>query len=165
MSPRPGEVWMADLGLVAKFRPVVIISRPDPDPPRSLVIHVPLTTQDRGTDYEVALPRLRFLQRESVANVQGIGSLPTVRLGRKLGTLPPAALTEMKRAIVWMLELDPATDWPVRRQPPSDFFTSPRVLSCTPLTAASSFLAPDGLPEPPCSFLIAAALGLTRRLS
>ena len=27
-----GEVWMADLGLAAKTRPVVIVSREDPDP-------------------------------------------------------------------------------------------------------------------------------------
>jgi mRNA interferase MazF len=35
MNPRPGEVWMADLGFAAKFRPVVIVSRQDPDPPRT----------------------------------------------------------------------------------------------------------------------------------
>jgi len=45
MSPRPGEIWLADLGLAAKTRPVVIVSREDADPPRSLVLYVPLTTQ------------------------------------------------------------------------------------------------------------------------
>ncbi len=44
MNPKPGEVWLADLGLVAKTRPVVVISRYDPNPPRTLVIYVPLTT-------------------------------------------------------------------------------------------------------------------------
>jgi hypothetical protein len=33
MSPQPGEVWLADLGLAAKTRPVVIVSRQDPNPP------------------------------------------------------------------------------------------------------------------------------------
>ena len=74
MSPRPGDVWMADLGFAAKFRPVVIVSRPDPDPPRALVIYVPITTQDRKSPYEVMLPKARFLQMGSVANVQGIAS-------------------------------------------------------------------------------------------
>lgn len=41
MSPQPGEVWLADLGLAAKTRPVVVVSRHDPNPPRSLVIYVP----------------------------------------------------------------------------------------------------------------------------
>jgi mRNA interferase MazF len=46
MNPQPGEVWLADLGLAAKTRPVVIVSRGDPDPPRALVLYVPLTTQN-----------------------------------------------------------------------------------------------------------------------
>ncbi len=36
MSPQPGEVWLADLGLAAKTRPVVVVSRLDPDAPRHL---------------------------------------------------------------------------------------------------------------------------------
>jgi mRNA interferase MazF len=70
MIPRPGEVWLADLGLAAKTRPVVIVSREDPDPPRALVVYVPLTTQPRLSLYEVPLPQLPFLDRDSVANVQ-----------------------------------------------------------------------------------------------
>ena len=30
MNPQPGEIWLADLGLAAKTRPVVIVSRQDP---------------------------------------------------------------------------------------------------------------------------------------
>ena len=76
MSPHPGEVWLADLGLAAKTRPVVIVSRHDPEAPRALVLYVPLTSQDRSSRYEVKLPRRQFLKSDSVANVQGIGSLP-----------------------------------------------------------------------------------------
>ena len=97
---------MADLGYAAKFRPVVIVSRQDPDPPRALVVYVPLTTQDRGSAYEVALPKTKFLQHDSVANVQGIAALPTVRLGRRLGTLPAASMNAIKKALAWSLELD-----------------------------------------------------------
>jgi mRNA interferase MazF len=68
MNPRPGEIWLADLGLAAKVRPIVTVSRQDPDPPRSLVLSVALTTQRRDSPYEVPLPRLPFLDRESVAN-------------------------------------------------------------------------------------------------
>jgi mRNA interferase MazF len=107
MNPRPGEVWLADLGFAAKFRPVVIVSRQDPDPPRALVIYVPITTQDRESLYEVKLPKTRFLEKGSVANVQGIASSPTVRLGRRVGTLAAETLGEIKRAIAWALELEP----------------------------------------------------------
>jgi mRNA interferase MazF len=88
MNPLPGEVWLADLGLAAKVRPVVIVSRYDPDAPRALVLYVPLTTQSRLSSYEVPIPRLPFLDRDSVANVQGLGSIPTVRLERRLGKIP-----------------------------------------------------------------------------
>src|SRR5262249_1479704 len=59
MNPEPGEVWLADLGLAAKRRPVIIVSRSDSDPPRALAIYVPLTTQNRNSDYEIALPNCR----------------------------------------------------------------------------------------------------------
>jgi mRNA interferase MazF len=98
MSPQPGEVWLADLGLAAKPRPVVVVSRYDPDPPRALITYVPLTTQNRQSPYEVMLPKLRFLDRDSVANIQGIGSLPKVRLERKLDKLPDKVMCNIKRA-------------------------------------------------------------------
>jgi len=105
MNPQPGEVWLADLGLAAKTRPVVIVSRYDPDPPRALILYVPLTTQNRQSPNEVALPRIAFLDRDSVANVQGVGSLPKARLARRLGRLPDKVLTEIKRALAFALDL------------------------------------------------------------
>lgn len=101
MRPRPGEVWLADLGLAAKTRPVVILSRHDPDAPRALIIYVPLTTQNRASVYEVELPKLRFLRDDSVANVQGVASLPVVRLERKLGELPDDVLGRIRQALAF----------------------------------------------------------------
>jgi mRNA interferase MazF len=105
MSPYPGEVWLADLGMAAKTRPVVIVSRHDEDAPRSLVIYVPLTTQLRGSRYEVVLPRMTFLRQDSVANVQGIASVAHVRLERRLGKLPEPALEQIRAAIAYALDL------------------------------------------------------------
>jgi len=105
MSPHPGEVWLADLGLAAKTRPVVIVSRHDPEAPRALVLYVPLTSQDRSSRYEVKLPRLQFLKSDSVANVQGIGSLPVTRLERKLGEVPGAVLRNIQHALKFIFDL------------------------------------------------------------
>jgi mRNA interferase MazF len=105
MGPRPGEVWLVDLGLAAKTRPVVIVSRHDPDAPRALTIYVPLTTQNRGSRYEVALPKLTFLRELSVANVQGIASLPVTRLERKLGEVPPDVLAQIRKALAFATEM------------------------------------------------------------
>jgi mRNA interferase MazF len=109
MNLQPGEIWLADLGLAAKTRPIVIVSRQDPDPPRSLVLYVPLTTQRRDSPYEVPLPRLPFLDRESVANVQGLGSLPTVRLERKIGKIPNNVMERLKDALAFALDLRPGS--------------------------------------------------------
>ena len=101
ISPRPGEVWLADLGLAAKTRPVVILSRQDPDAPRALTIYVPLTTQTRGSKYEVELPKLPFLRERSVANVQGIASLTANRLERRIGEVPPDVLQRIREAVAF----------------------------------------------------------------
>jgi len=57
MNAKLGKIWLADLGLAAKTRPVRIISRHDPEAPRALLIYVPLTTQYRGSRYEVYAAR------------------------------------------------------------------------------------------------------------
>jgi len=105
MSPHPGEVWLADLGLAAKTRPVVIVSRHDPDPPRALTICVPLTTQDRKSRYEVPLPKVSFLNAISITNVQGIAAIPTAPLERRLGKLPNEVVAEIGRALLFALDL------------------------------------------------------------
>ena len=105
MHPQPGEVWLADLGLAAKTRPVVIVSPADPDPPRALILYVPLTTQNRHSRYEVVLPKLGFLDHDSVANVQGLGSLPHPRLERRLGKLPDEVMAQIRLALTFALDL------------------------------------------------------------
>ncbi len=106
MRPRPGEFWLADLGIAGKTRPVVVVSRFDEDPPRVLVLYVPLTSEDRGSEYEVEMPKLPFLRLEGVANVQGIGSLPVKRLERRLGMLPTEVMERIKKALRFALDLE-----------------------------------------------------------
>ena len=67
--------------------------------------YVPLTTQSRGSPYEIELGNLRFLRELSVANIQGIGSIPAVRLQRKLGSLSTEALNKIKQALRSALDL------------------------------------------------------------
>src|SRR5947208_15699135 len=86
MAAKQGEVWLADLGLAAKTRPVVILSGDDPQAPRALVTYIPLTTQNRGSPYEIELGNLRSLKELSFANVKGVSSIPPFRLKTKLAS-------------------------------------------------------------------------------
>jgi mRNA interferase MazF len=88
MAAKQGEVWLADLGLAAKTRPVVILSQDDPQARRALVTYVPLTTQNRGSLYEIEIGKLCFLRELSVANIQGIGSIPEIRLQNSAPSQP-----------------------------------------------------------------------------
>ncbi len=105
MRAKAGEIWLADLGLAAKTRPVLIVSRDDADPPRALVLYVPLTRQNRGSRYEVDLTTIRFLNEPSYANIQGLGSLPPARLERLLGRIPTDLFTKVKEVLRFALEL------------------------------------------------------------
>jgi mRNA interferase MazF len=105
MKTRPGEVWLADLGIAGKVRPVVIVSREEDDPPRALALYVPLTSQNRFSAYEVEVGQLPFLHQPSVANIQGLGSLPLTRLMQRLGCVSPELMERIKSAIRYAMEL------------------------------------------------------------
>ena len=55
-----GEVWLVDLGMVAKVRPCLVISIPARVQDRALVTVVTHTTSARGSRFEIPI-RTRFL--------------------------------------------------------------------------------------------------------
>ena len=105
--PKPGEVWWVDMGMRAKFRPLMVVSREDPDPERALSVCVPCTTMVRGGNYEVALPRVKWMpgSDHGVANVLGIESLEHHRFERRAGRFEPSVVAEVRKRIAWMIEL------------------------------------------------------------
>ncbi|HEX4122549.1 MAG TPA: type II toxin-antitoxin system PemK/MazF family toxin [Verrucomicrobiae bacterium] len=60
MNPHHGEVWLVDMGMAAKTRPAVILLAENLNAPRSLIIHIPITTQSRGSELEVPLSHFPF---------------------------------------------------------------------------------------------------------
>ncbi len=91
-----------------KLRPLMIVSREDADAERALCICVPLTTQIRGGDYEVTLPRVRWLPGtdEGAANVQGLTSVENHRLERRAGQFEARVIKSVREKIAWLLELN-----------------------------------------------------------
>ena len=87
-NPLRGEVWLVDLGMVAKIRPCLIFSVPAAGPnDRVLATVVAHTTSARGSDFEVAVPA-RFLKL-GVFDAQNLISIPHATLVRRLGVLTP----------------------------------------------------------------------------
>jgi mRNA interferase MazF len=105
MPTKPGEVYRADLGLAGKVRPVLIVSREDQDPPRDLVLAVPLTAENRGSSYEVVMPRVRFLREISTANIQGLQPFRPAELHGPIGKSEDSAMRPIKEALKWVLNL------------------------------------------------------------
>ena len=105
MNPRHGEVWLVDMGMVAKTRPAIVLIADNLNAPRSLIIYIPITRQNRGSELEISFGHLPFLDSESVANVQAIGSLPTVRFEKRLGAVPEADLKKIKTVLLRACDL------------------------------------------------------------
>ena len=100
-APPRGEVWLIDLGMVAKVRPAVVVSVPAGDADRALVTFVPHTTTVRSTAYEVPI-RVSFL-KPGAFDVQGLVSVPFAKLERRLGRLSPDQLRQVEAALrTWL---------------------------------------------------------------
>lgn len=106
MNPKPGEMYLVDLGMVGKVRPAVIVSREDPDSPRALCMTAPITSQCRGSRYEVSIGKPRYLKEpESWVNVQALASLGHEKLLRPLGRVTAVQLEQIKDALRFALDL------------------------------------------------------------
>ena len=105
MSPEPGAVYRVDLGITGKVRFFVVVSRRDDDPPRALALCVPITTQNRGSEYEVELPRVRFLREQSYANVQGIQAIQFHELQGPVGRFTAPTMEAIRDALRYAMGL------------------------------------------------------------
>jgi len=88
IEPQPGEVWFAELGMVEKSRPVLVLATPQPSDARALVAVAPLTSQIRALRGEVAIGKPRWLPKISAVKVEDLASFDPSKLPRRLGTLP-----------------------------------------------------------------------------
>lgn len=101
--PNRGEVWVVDLGLVAKVRPGLVLSVPAGPQDRVLATLVGHTTSMRGSQFEVMV-KARFLQAGAF-DAQSLVTVPHAKLIRKLGTLPPDQLASVENAVRRWLDL------------------------------------------------------------
>ena len=96
-----GELWLIDLGMVAKTRPALVLSVAYDDRERAVVTYVPRTTVLRGTRFEVTHTARGF--DPGGFDAQGIAGVPSVQLIRRLGVLDGATLAQVETAVkAWL---------------------------------------------------------------
>ncbi len=96
-----GEIWLVDLGYVAKVRPVLVMSVPPGDNDRALVSYVTRTTSVRGTDYEIE-HRQRGM-KAGAFDAQGIGTTDQSHFIRRLGVVDEATMGKVEEAVkAWL---------------------------------------------------------------
>ena len=100
---RRGEIWLIDLGMVQKTRPCLVLSVDFLDHERAVVTYVPRTTHLRQTRFEVPHHATGF--QPGAFDAQGIGSIPEVKLVRRLGVLDSALVQQIEAALKRWLAL------------------------------------------------------------
>lgn len=100
-----GEVYDVDWPGLGR-RPVVIVTRPSAIPHLANVAVVLITTRVRGLPTEVELGGAHGLIEGSVANCDNILTIPKTALAGHRGTLGPAELHTLDRALRIALALD-----------------------------------------------------------
>ena len=97
-----GDVWLVDLGMVAKVRPCLVLSvLADDQDDRVLTTLVPHTTSTRNSRFEVRSD-VRFL-KTGAFDAQNIITIPAVKLIRRLGMLPNGQMTQVETAVkMWL---------------------------------------------------------------
>jgi mRNA interferase MazF len=96
-----GEIWLIDLGLIQKTRPCLILSIEYLDHERAVVTYIPRTTKIRQTRFEVPHQATGF--DPGAFDAQGIGTVPAVKLQRRLAILDPALVKRVEASLkLWL---------------------------------------------------------------
>lgn len=95
--PQRGEIWLVDLGMVAKTRPALVLSVPFEGQERALVTFIPRTTSVRGTRFEVVHVARGF--DEGAFDAQGLATVPMAQFVRRLSVLDGATLAKVEDAV------------------------------------------------------------------
>ena len=102
-DPKRSEVWLADLGIAAKVRPVLVISSDYSDSDYALVGVIPHTTTPRGSQFEVEVP-VSWL-KPGAFNVQGMLAVPAAKFIRRIGELSTTQMEQIETVVKRWLTL------------------------------------------------------------
>ena len=101
-NPNQGEVWTVDLGMAAKTRPCLVVSRERGADDRDIVTIIPHTTSVTGSRYEVPTNNKSL---QGAFNVQGITSVSRARFEKRLMALGPTEYEAVLETLKLWLDL------------------------------------------------------------
>ena len=104
-SMRRGEIRWYRFQAPDKRRPVLVLSRSSVIEYMGEVTVAPITSRVREIPSEVPLSRADGMRSDCAVNLDHIQTVSKGRLGALIATLPPARMSEVRRAIVFALEL------------------------------------------------------------
>ncbi len=94
-----GEIWTYRFKAPDKRRPVLVVSRPEVIPLLHTVMVAPITTTRRGAPSEVDVGLEEGLKHDSAVNLDHVQTVEQARLVGFVGTLSPAKMQEVCRAL------------------------------------------------------------------
>lgn len=92
--PNRGDVWMVDLGMIAKVRPCLLLTDFPDDDELALFSILAHTTSLRGNKWELEIKK-HFLKKGAF-HLQQIHSIPISSLVRKLGSLSTDEMSQIE---------------------------------------------------------------------
>jgi mRNA interferase MazF len=98
-----GEVWIADLGMVRKIRPVLILTPTPEDDELTVVSVVYHTTKLLGNRWELHIPKPWL--KDGAFHLQQIDTVPVVTCERRLGRLTDEEFEMIKARLRERLDL------------------------------------------------------------
>ena len=98
-----GEVWIVDLGMMAKIRPALLLTGEPEDNELDLVTVLLHTTALRGNRWELNIPK-PFL-KPGAFHLQQVQTVSTAKLERRIGTLTVDEMKRVQKALAERLEI------------------------------------------------------------
>ena len=105
-----GDIRLVEFGRPDKVRPVLVLARTRALEALNAVMVAPITSTIRGNRTEVTLGVAEGLKGPSVAKLDGIQTIDKQRLGRFLGSVPASRVAELRRAVLFAMQLDADAD-------------------------------------------------------
>lgn len=94
-----GEIWTYRFKGPDKRRPVLVVSRPEVIPLLHTVMVAPITSTRRGAPSEVDVGIEDGLKHDSAVNLDHVQTVEQARLVGFVGTLSPAKMQQVCRAL------------------------------------------------------------------